>query len=218
MAEKIIGAEIAINKKLSKLLNDISDHYKYLGTQERFRASAYANAAKTIANLEVPIFYYKDKVKELDALKFIGKGIAGKIIEFINTGAIKLLEELKQQVPEDLMGLLESEGIGPVTIRTIYQQLHINKKSELLASIDSGRIATLKGFGKRKIALLKASLKNKNNKEKRIPLQTAIRTSIELLKAIRAMPNVEMAKIAGSIRRRKTDRGFSLDYSDVGCS
>lgn len=94
------------NKELSSIFRHMADCYRYLGPEHRFRAIAYTNAARTMANMNEPVDIYGHNVKKLDQLKGVGESIASKIIEYIDTGHIKTYEMLQQQVPFDLLPLM----------------------------------------------------------------------------------------------------------------
>jgi len=95
-------------KKESILLQimELRDIYKAKG--DTYRTRAYDNGFYALKNIEkLP----KTK-KELIKVKGIGKAIADKIFEAIETGEIKKLKELKEGQKE-IEGLIEIDGIGP---------------------------------------------------------------------------------------------------------
>lgn len=195
------------NKKLASLFRELSECYSYLGNEERFRSRAYLNASKTIDNLEVPIGDYKNYPEKLDELKYIGSSITEKIIEFISTGKIALLDKMKKYIPMDLMKLTTKEGIGPKTIRKLHDTLHINSLYGLKKKIESGKVLEVKGFGKAKIELLNTSLSSTLNDEKRWPLDVVEKISNKIIEVIYKIPGVSEAITAGSIRRKKATIG-----------
>jgi DNA polymerase (family X) len=99
------------NKELASIFRRMSDCYKYLGAEHRFRAIAYETAAKTLSNLSEPVDAFGHDIKKLDQLKGVGESIAAKIIEYLDTGRIQTFEKLKEQVPEELLELMEVEGL-----------------------------------------------------------------------------------------------------------
>ena len=78
-----------------------------------YRVRAYRTAAETILSLEEDI---ADKLKrqELELLPGVGRDLAGKIQEYLETGTIRSYEALKNPLPEEasdwasLPGLSES--------------------------------------------------------------------------------------------------------------
>jgi DNA polymerase (family 10) len=195
-----------LNSELADIFLKMSACYSYLGKEERFRARAYEEAAHVLSNMEEPVNTYGDNIKALDELKGIGESIAQKIVEYEHSGQIAAFENLKKQVPEDLLELMEVEGIGPATIRKLHDELHVNTRAELAEAIAQGKLNSIKGFSEKKTGKLEAMLKPDKEK-KRIPLSAALTISGKILKEIKKIPFVEKAEIAGSIRRKKESIG-----------
>lgn len=194
------------NAELATIFRKMAACYGYLGKEERFRALAYENAANVLANMKEPVDAFGDDIKALDKLKGIGDSIAHKIVEYEHSGKIATFEKLKKKVPQDLMELMDVEGIGPATIRKLHDELHVNTRKELAAAIEKGKLNKIKGFAAKKTGKLKELLKPDKEK-KRIPLKEALIIANEMLKEIKKIPFVEKAEIAGSIRRKKETIG-----------
>lgn len=194
------------NTALAYLFHRMADCYRFLGAAERFRAIAYENAAGILQNMHEDIAEHAQSPESLDALKGIGSSIASKIIEYLETGRIKKFEQLKKQVPYALLELMAIPGIGPATLRLLHQRLKVKSREELVEALQQDRLKGLPGFGPQKIKNLRLALKLEKPKQ-RIPLATAIRIAQPVLTAIRAIPGVQRAEIAGSIRRKKSTIG-----------
>lgn len=203
------------NKKLASLFRELSDCYSYLGNEERFRARAYLNASKTIDNLDFPISNYRYSTEKLDELKYIGKSITEKIIEFIDTGKIVLIDKLRKKIPIELLQLTQKEGIGSKTIRKLHDTMRINSMKELRDKIEKGKLKQVKGFGKVKITLLSNALNSILGEEKRWPLQQAIVVGNKMIEELKKIPEVQEAILVGSIRRKKATIG-DIDILVVG--
>jgi DNA polymerase (family 10) len=198
--------QINHNKELAVIFKRMADCYKFMGSDQRFRATAYDTVSKTLSNLKEPVDVYGDDIKKLDELKGVGESIAAKIIEYLQTGKIKTFEELKKKVPYKLLDLMAISGIGPATIRYLYEQFGIKTKDELINLIEEGKLEGVKGFGKRKIENLKTILKVAK-REHRIAFTEAEKISTNILNAIVKIPGVIKATVAGSIRRKKETIG-----------
>lgn len=191
---------------LSSIFAQMADCYRYLGKNERFRAIAYDTASKTLANMEEPVASYHDDIKALSALKGVGESIAEKIVEYLHTGTIRKFEELRKRVPFELVMLMDIKGIGPATLRLLHDKLGIATRAELISAIETGKLAGLRGFGERKITNIRRLLKFADEK-KRLPLSEAERIAGYVVLAVRSIPGVQQATIAGSIRRKKATIG-----------
>jgi DNA polymerase (family X) len=194
------------NAMLASVFHHMADCYRYLGSEERFRAIAYENVAKVLHNMKEDIAVYATDVKTLDEIGGIGESIAEKIIEYLHTGKIKTFEELKKRVPYELTGLMDITGFGPATLRVLHEELGINNREDLIKALETGKLVGLKGFGEKKIENMKRALKlYKENK--RMLLKDAEKTGNEILAAIKKFPGLQKAELAGSLRRRKETIG-----------
>lgn len=194
------------NAELAGIFRKMAACYAYLGKAERFRARAYADAANVLANMSEPVDAFGDDIKALDKLKGVGDSIARKIAEYEHSGKIAAFEKLKRKVPQDLLELMEVEGIGPATIRKLHDELKVNTKTELAKAIALGKLNKVKGFAAKKVQKLEELVKPDKEK-KRIPLKEALALAKEILNEIKKIPAVEKAEIAGSIRRKKETIG-----------
>lgn len=195
------------NAELAGIFRQMAACYRYMGADERFRALAYENAAKTITNLDEDISIYATDIAELDKLKGIGESIAGKIIEYLQTGKIKTHEKLLKQIPVELLELMEITGFGPATIKALHEKLKVNNREDLIQVLESKKIQTLKGFGAKKIENMRRGLKLYKETHTRMLLKDAEQIGAKMLAAIRSIAGVEKADLAGSLRRKKETVG-----------
>ncbi|WP_212004909.1 DNA polymerase/3'-5' exonuclease PolX [Chitinophaga sp. HK235] len=195
------------NATVARLLHHMASGYKYLGTKERFRAIAYEIAARTVNNLQADISAYAEDKKALDQLNGIGSSIAEKIIEYLKTGKVKKYEELKEQIPEELLDMMDITGFGPALVKVLHEQLDINTRAELLKAIDEGRLEGIKGFGDKKIENIKRGLHLFEEAQSRLLLWDAVLAGNKILQAIRQFPEVRKAELAGSVRRGRETVG-----------
>jgi DNA polymerase (family 10) len=194
------------NMVLAAIFHRMADCYRYLGIEERFRAIAYENVAKILHNMKEDIADYAKDVKTLDEIGGIGESIAEKIIEYLHTGQIKTFELLKKKVPYELLELMDVNGLGPSTLRTLHQELHISDRQGLLEAIESGKLNGIKGFGEKKIENIKRALKILKPGN-RMLLKDAERIGNEILNEIKKLKGVQKAELAGSLRRKKETIG-----------
>lgn len=195
------------NAALHDIFHRMAACYRYLGPEQRFRAIAYEVAARTVSNLKADITVYASDIHALEQLKGIGESIGEKIIEYLETGRIKTYEQLKKKVPVDLLELMDISGFGPSTIRLLHDALGVNNREELVTAIAAGKLQGIKGLGAQKIENMKRGLKLYKEAHARMLLWDAIQTGQEILKAVRQLPEVEKAELAGSLRRGKETVG-----------
>ncbi len=194
------------NIAIAVIFHQMANCYRYLGNAERFRAIAYENVSKILHNMQQDIAAYATDISTLDAIGGIGKGIAQKIIEYLQSGKIETFEHLKKQVPFELLDLMDISGFGPATLRTLNQQLKICKKEDLVRALKKNQLKNVKGFGDKKIEQLQRALKLYKQPD-RMQLKGAEKIGIAILQQIKTIPGVEKAVLAGSLRRKKTTIG-----------
>ncbi len=205
--KKQMEKTLETNKSLSKIFEEMADFYAYLGPSQRFRSRAYSNASRLISGMNESILSFAKNKSTLDELHGIGESIAAKIQEYISSGKIALYQQLKRQVPYDLMQLMHTEGIGPSTIHAIERAFHVHSRKDLINIIHSG-IKMPKGFGEKKINLLRDALHiGAKIQSKRFSFVEMIPIAEKILSFINHIPNVQKATIAGSIRRKKETIG-----------
>lgn len=125
------------------LLSRLTD----IHAENNFKAKSYAIAAFNIEKLpqqlsEIP----REKIA---SIKGIGESSAKKIIEILETGSLKGLQELIEKTPIGVMEMLNIKGIGPKKISTIWKEMEIESIGELLYACKENRLKLYKGFGEK---------------------------------------------------------------------
>ena len=219
----MLRTRLAGNYRLAAVKNsDIAKIMRHLGfltevgedyANAQFRARAYYRAADTIANLSenVADVYDNGGVAALLEIPSVGKAIAAKIEEYVKTGKVRHLEELKAKVPINIDELYGIEGIGPRTIKALYDKLQVKDLAGLENAAAEGRLQTVPGFTEKKEQDIKKRIEFfRKGKGRRIigevyPLVKQI--ELRLLQA----EGVHHAVAAGSVRRMKETVG-DIDY------
>lgn len=219
----MLRTRLAGNYRLAAVKNsDIAKIMRHLGfltevgedyANAQFRARAYYRAADTIANLSenVADVYDNGGVAALLEIPSVGKAIAAKIEEYVKTGKVRHLEELKAKVPINIDELYGIEGIGPRTIKALYHKLQVKDLAGLENAAAEGRLRAVPGFTEKKEQDIKKKIEFfRKGKGRRIigevyPLVKQI--ELRLLQA----EGVHDAVAAGSVRRMKETVG-DIDY------
>lgn len=132
------------NKAISRTLKLLAQLME-LHEENPFKIKSVANAAFKIDKLPFPIA--KKPFEELDKIDGIGKSIAAKIIELLETGTIQELENILGQTPPGIVEMLGIKGIGPKKIYVIWHDLGIENVGELYYACNENRLVEAKGFG-----------------------------------------------------------------------
>jgi DNA polymerase (family X) len=178
-----------------------------------FKIRSYKRASEVIANLSSNLekIYEEQGLKGLMQIPSIGRAIALKIEEYLTTGKIRYLDELKSKTDIDIDGFYGLEGIGPRTIKTVYDNLGIRDVSGLEKAASEGKLRNVSGFSEKKeeMILKKIQLFKKGRNRYLLgevyPLIKQIET--RLLK----FDGVINAVAAGSFRRMKETVG-DIDF------
>lgn len=173
-----------------------------------FRVRAYRNAARTLEALPKDLAHLVAEPDfDLTQLEGIGKDLAEKIETLVTTGSLPQLEELRSQFPPDVLVMLRIPGLGPKKVAALLEELQIHTLADLKAAAEAGRIATLKGFGKKTEQTILEGLAVAEQSGQRVLLSVAKAEADALVAALRAHPAVAEADVAGSCRRRKETCG-----------
>ena len=194
-----------LNDEVARRFGEIATLLK-LNDADPFRVRAYERAASTISGVTVDLTELTDA--EIAKLKGIGAATAQKITEFRDTGAIDMLERLKAEVPPGFTELVRIPGLGPKTIRTLYERLGIDSIDALRASLERDELKGIPGLGVKSVENLRESIERLGAKdERRIPVEEALAVADELCRRLSAVPGVERVETAGSLRRMRETIG-----------
>ncbi|MRN68721.1 MAG: DNA polymerase III [Nitrosopumilales archaeon] len=210
------------NANIASILRDIAFLLEMEEEEDNsnivFKIRSYKRASDVIANLSsnVEEVYATQGLKGLMQIPSVGKAIALKIEEYLTTGKIQYLDELKSKTDIDIDGFYGLEGIGPKTIKIVYDKLGIRDLSGLEKAASGGKLRSIRGFSEKKeeVILKKIQLFKKGRSRYLLgevyPLIKQIET--RLLK----FNGVKNAVVAGSFRRMKETVG-DIDFV-VACN
>ena len=186
------------NFAIARVLGEIGDLLEIKG-ENPFKIRAYRNAADTIAHLAEPLA----GLSPADRLGVpgIGKDLAAKIGELVDTRVCRYHQELLEEFPPTILDLLHLQGVGPKTVALLYRGLEIRTLDDLERAAREGRIRTLKGMGSRKEILILKALEDRQRVAGRRLMAEAHDMAAALVSELRAhAPSAEIAMV-GSLRR-----------------
>lgn len=171
-----------------------------------FKTRAYRIAAQTIEVLDEDIenVVKQDRLKEISG---IGDALAKKIKELVETGKLEYFEELKKEIPQGLLKMLEIPGLGPKKVSAIYKNLGIKTVPELGQACKEGRIRDLEGFGIITEQNILRGIQMKEKTSGRALLNLAHEDGENYLNYLKKCDKIKRLSIAGSLRRRKETIG-----------
>src|SRR5262249_46521286 len=132
-----------------------------LGEDNPFKIRAYRTAAETIEDTTTPLaeMVSDGGVASLRELPGVGEAISRKIVELLETGALKAYEEIKAKISETTLDLLRVEGIGLKTLQLLYQRFQITNLDDFAKFVDGGGLTSVGGLGEKTQERIRASLK-----------------------------------------------------------
>jgi len=139
--------------------------------------------------------------RDLSELPGIGKDLAGKIAQIVQTGHFDLLDSLKRKMPGQLAEIATLPGLGPKRVKLIHDKLKVSTLDELRRAVKTGRLHRLRGFGPGIENKLSAALEKPTTK-KRFKLSVA-----EAEALVGFLRNGSRVVVAGSYRRRRDTVG-----------
>src|SRR5436190_7528801 len=188
------GAIAEVLEKIATLLE--------LKGENPFKIRAYTNAARSLETWGGNI---SDLASEetLEKIPGIGKAIAAKIKELVETGSLRYFEELRSEFPAEILELFSLPGLGAKKIKALYEQLAVSSIADLQAACESGRVAELSGFGKMTQEKLGRAIAERTKHAGSFQLGSIAAEAERLQEDLRAHPDALHVCIAGSYRRKK---------------
>lgn len=196
--------------EIAAVLTDIGTLLELKG-ENPFKIRAYVTGARLIESLSEEEIAARVAAGTLEEVKGIGEALAQKIGELHTTGKLEFYEKLKASLPPGLVELLEIPGVGPKKIKALHEHLGVDSIAKLEAACRAGTVAALAGFGEKTQAKILEGIANRVAYGKRHVWFEAWHAAEPILAGLRALPQVEQAEHAGSLRRRLETVG-DLDF------
>lgn len=196
-----------LNADVARLFEDLADLLELDGANT-FRVRAYRNASRTVESLSADIAAIVERdPAELQQLDGIGKDLADKIVVIVRTGKLPQLEELKEKIPVGVVQMLRIPGIGPKKVSALFKELGLETLEALKQAAEQGRIAELKGFGKKTEQTILEGIALATEAGQRVFLSDAKTEADTIVADLQQLDCVQQATVAGSCRRRKETVG-----------
>jgi hypothetical protein len=140
-----------------------------------FRVNAYLRAAATARRWPVPLqqVFRERGLDGLDELPGVGPSIARAIRELITRGRLPMLDRLRGAA-DPLTVLSSVPGIGRRFAERLHEELGLSTLEDLEAAAHDGRLATIAGFGTKRLAGIRDSLAHRLG---RVRMPSAARTN-----------------------------------------
>jgi len=202
------------NADIARIFNQVADLLE-IGGANPFRIRAYRNAARTVADQPQSMASLLAERKDLSELSGIGKDLASKIAEIIETGALKMLAEMEQEVPGELSELLQIAQLGPKRVAALHRELGIDTIEDLAEAARKKKIRSLEGFGQKTEEKILREIERHEESKARTKFVEAEQVVGPLREYLKGIQGVKQVEVAGSFRRRRETVG-DLDILVTG--
>src|SRR5579859_1066417 len=198
------------NQELAQVFDNIADLLEIKG-EVIYKILAYRRAAESLRDFgqDATVTWKAGRLRDIPG---VGEAIATKIDELLSTGKLGMYERLKAEIPVGLIELLAVPDVGPKKAAMFWKNLNITSVTELEAAARAGKLRGLPGMGEKSEAKVLAGIESLARRATgRWPLGQAWPIAQDVLAFLRALPGVEQAEAAGSLRRMKSTIG-DLDF------
>ena len=158
---------------------------------DQFRARAYRNAARSIADFpgDLATLASQDRLTDI---KGIGSALAAQVKEILTTGRSSFLERLRNELPPGVIEL--SRILSLKKIEKLHKALGIRSLADLKAAIEANRVREVPGFGAKSEQQLMASIARYENRGERLLLLHALRLGRRILEHMEICPGSAILK------------------------
>ncbi len=189
------------NDEIVRLFNNMAAMLEIKGDSV-FKIRAYQRAANTIEQLSWSLAAAAAAGDDLRKIPGVGKAISEKVQEYVATGHVVAYDRLAEELPPNVLDLLEVPGMGPKTVKAAVEELGIGSVVELEQAALDGRLAQLPRMGKKSADNILRHIRAQRMRSDRTPLGIASETCAAVsAQLFDACPGLVSLTPAGSLRR-----------------
>jgi DNA polymerase (family 10) len=190
---------MSANAELSRIFREMAVVLELTGANP-FRVNAHTRVARVLNDLKVDVAEIADAAR-LTAIEGIGQGTAKKILEYLQTGRVAEHDELLQQIPAGLLEVLGVPGLGPKTVKLLWEQAGVTDLITLQMKLDAGELEKLPRMGAKTIRNIKQALAFAVEAGGRWRLGDATPVAETIIAHLASVEGAKRVEPAGSLRR-----------------
>src|SRR5215213_6279883 len=183
------GASSLQNNDIVRALETIATLME-IKDEAYYRVLGYQRAAESVAALGRPAA----EVDDLKTLPHVGATTAAVIRDLAEDRTPQLFADLKAEIPEGLVEITHLPSVGPRTVGRLWKELDVTNVEELEA-LDTERIYSLKGFGRKSAEEVVHAARTYNATERRMLLDEATSLGEQILSFARSHPATERTEV-----------------------
>ncbi|RJT06601.1 helix-hairpin-helix domain-containing protein [Halococcus sp. IIIV-5B] len=188
------------NDEVADRFEEFADRLEATGVE--YKPQSYRRAAENIrahpGAIESLAAESQDAVEEIEG---VGDALSSKMVEYVETGEIEELEELRAELPVEMAALTRVEGVGPKTVGTLYEELGVEDLDDLEAAAEAERIQEVEGFGAKTEENILSGIAFARQASQRSLLGDARPVGEDLKEYVMGSEAVAECELAGSLRR-----------------
>jgi DNA polymerase (family 10) len=191
-----------LNNDVARIFNRLANLLE-IESANPFRVRAYRNAARAVSSLPRGVSEMIEAGDDLSGLAGIGKDLADKIKEIVETGTLSQLEETERKMPPELSELMKIPGLGAKRVRALYKELDISSIEDLKEKGRKGAIRDLEGFGRKTEQKILEAIEEGEYHQGRFRISEAEETAKALLKYLKKVRASKTAPLPGVIAEER---------------
>jgi DNA polymerase (family 10) len=195
---------VSTNAAIARIFDEIAAALELRG-ENVFRVRAHEKVARIVEDLPADVSALP--LEKLLAIEGIGEGSASKIREFVEHGTVKEHEELWKALPRGLMQVLAVPGLGPKSVKLLWEKGGVTDLASLRAKLADGSLAAVPRMGAKTLQNIADALEFMKKSGGRVRLGDAMPLAELIVDELRSVRGVSRVEFAGSLRRGKETIG-----------
>ena len=193
------------NREIADIFERCADMLQIRGDNIH-RVLSYRRASETIRGLPRDLRVIANEGGLTD-LNYIGKTIAAKIEEMLDTGELDFYNRLKAEIPEGLVDIMHINGVGPKKAKLFWERLDITTVEQLQVAANADKLAGLPGMGAKSQQKILDGIEALSRQTGRASIGDALPAAQKILDHLLELPQAQEGALAGSIRRGRETIG-----------
>jgi DNA polymerase (family 10) len=206
------------NKAIANILYETADLLE-IDAQDSFRIRSYRNAAQAIENHSQQIKDLIADPKQVLAIPGIGKSMLRNLQELFTDGKLAVQTELLEKYRPSMLQLLKIQGLGPKTIKLIWDAYQVSDVDGVEKLAREGKIRELPRMGEKHEAKLLKAIEDYRRIGGRFLIDAGETEAEKLTEYLEKFPGIDKITPAGSLRRgRETVGDLDILVTGTACS
>src|SRR5271165_1753586 len=202
------------NKAIANILYETADLLE-IDAQDSFRIRSYRNAAQAIENHSEQIKQLIADPMQVLAISGIGKSMLANLKELFQDGKLAVQTELLEKYHPSMLQLLKIQGLGPKTIKLIWDAYQVSDVDGVEKLAREGKIRELPRMGEKHEAKLLKAIEDYRRIGGRYLIDAAEEEAGKLTEYLGKFSGIDKITPAGSLRRGRETVG-DLDILVTG--